>query len=487
MTVPLLRRAMAAALVCSAFAGCASVAPPSAVPDAQRRHGQALPAATSMALRTGTPAREWWRALRDERLDALVQLAMAHNPDRLAALGAVRQARALAGQAEREALPQGGLAARAQAVRPSLAEVDPYGQGQPSPPSQRLATVEQMVSWEVDLFGRIGTASAVAARQADAAEAEAHGAAALLQAEVVRRYTALRQHQHDSERLGEEVRVLEERQALMAHRERAGLADRRDVLGAAAQAAEARATHAAARSAIAAERAALAVLAGRAPGGSDPAWEALLVPAPLPAVPDDTGIVQPADLLARRPDIVKADALLRAALGETVLAERAHLPRISLNLAAGLNATFGTLGQAGALRYAAGPSLQWDWLDAGRQRQRAAAAQAGGDVAWHRFEQTVLQALADSETALRQWDASRAGWQQSLQAEAAARDASAYTIARSQAGLEPPTMALEQAALQLKASRSAMAQQAGALQAFARVQLALAVWQPEAAASHALP
>ena len=65
---------------------------------------------------------------------------------------------------------------------------------------------------------------------------------------------------------------------------------------------------------------------------------ALQAPAALPAPPADDAIVQPSDLLARRPDVARADAQLRAAIGETVLAERAHLPRVSLNLALALNA-----------------------------------------------------------------------------------------------------------------------------------------------------
>ncbi|MDP1165667.1 hypothetical protein, partial [Klebsiella pneumoniae] len=60
------------------------------------------------------------------------------------------------------------------------------------------------------------------------------------------------------------------------------------------------------------------------------------------------------------------------------------------------------LGQAGALREAAGPALSWEWLDAGRIQARAAAARAGQEAALNAFEQTVLTALQDSEIALRQ-------------------------------------------------------------------------------------
>ena len=166
-----------------------------------------------------------------------------------------------------------------------------------------------------------------------------------------------------------------------------------------------------------------------------------------------------------------------------MLADRAHLPRLSLNLSAGLNAPFGALGQASAVRYAVGPALQWDWLDAGRNRARAAAAKAGDEVAWHQLENTVLQALADSESALRGWGAARTAWQHATQAESAAQRAAQHAQKRFDTGLEPPTEALQQQAQWLQARRSAMAQQADALQAYARVQLALAAWQPDDNAS----
>ena len=471
-TSTFLRRAALASLLAVSLSGCAIFSAPSAVAPAAQRHSSALPAAASLAVQTGTPSRHWWHALHDERLNTLVQTAMQHNQDRQAAVASVRQARALAGLAERQSLPQGSLSAQAQVQRLSLAEVDPYNQGLEQPPQQRLGSIAQMVSWEIDLFGRVGTASAVAQRQADAAAATAQSAEALLQAEVVRHYVQLRLQQHDHARLQEESDVLQRRHALLQIREKAGLADTREVLAAQAQREQSLAALAQAQAAIHGTRAALAGLA--APATNGPA---------LPAVPEASGVVQPTDLLARRPDVARADALLRAALGETVLADRAHLPRLSLNLSAGINAPFGALGQASAMRYAAGPSLQWDWLDAGRMRARTAAAKAGDEVAWHQFEHTVLQALADSESALRNWGAARMAWQHATEAEGAAQRAARHAQTRFDTGLEPPTEALQHQAQWLQARRSTMTQHADALQAYARVQLALAAWQPDTSAT----
>jgi outer membrane protein TolC len=469
---------VAVALAVALLAGCASVeTPESRVP--QQVPTLVASAATQIAV--GTPAREWWRALNDPLLDSLITDAVQRNHDVQAALATVKAARSMADAAARDALPQGSLEAQAQVQRPSTAEVDPYRQGLPRPPSARVATLGQGLAWEVDLFGRVGTAAAVADRRADSAAADLHGATALLQAEVVRHYAGLRLQQQTARLLADEAQAHDSRAQQLRLRVDAGLADRREALAAEGELRRVQAEAAQAEALLHAHLAALAVLGGRSPTEQDVWHRALINPAALPQVPADAALVQPTDLLARRPDVVRADAQLRAALGEAVLAERAHLPRLSLNLALGLNAPFGNLGDSGALRYAAGPALSWDWLDFGRIKARAAAARAGQDAAVHAFEQAVLKALQDSEVAVRQWAAARSALVAARQAESLAAQGARHTSTRADAGLEPPAAALEGTATHLRAQRQAQAVQADALLAYGQAQLALGAWQPQAA------
>ena len=469
---------LAVALAVALLAGCASVEhPASRVP----QQVTTLAASADGQVTVGTPARDWWRALNDPLLDTLVAEAVQRNHEVQAALATVKAARSVADATAREALPQGSLQAQAQRQRPSTAEVDPYDQGLPRPPSSSMATLGQGLAWEIDLFGRVGTATAVADRRADGAMADLHAATALLQAEVVRHYTGLRLQQHTLRLLGEEAAAHAARTRQLQLRVDAGLADRREALAAQGDVQRVQAEAAQAAAALHAHLAALSVLNGRSPAERSAWHQTLLTPATLPAVPADAALVQPTDLLARRPDVARADAQLRAALGETVLAERAHLPRLSLNLALGLNAPFGNLGDPGALRYAAGPALSWDWLDFGRIQARAAAARAGQDAAVHAFEHAVLKALQDSEVAVRQWSAARTALVAAQQAEGLAAQSAAHTRTRVEAGLEPPAAALDGTAAHLRAQRSALAVQADALLAYGQAQLALGAWQPQAA------
>ena len=481
MTTTSLLTRTAGALMLMAMAGCASVAPRSEIPGATDRYivgAQSSPAAADAGVVQGMPTRTWWRDFADPSLNALIELALRNNHDLKAALASVDEARAMAGAARREALPTGGLEAKAEQSQLSAIEADPYRQGFPRPPSHRLLNVGQFLSWEVDLFGRIGTAAAVAERQADVAQADAHAAATLLQGEVARHYFEMRRNQQALRSLETEVDLLERRVAKMNARYEAGLVDRRAMLAATADHARLVAEKVQTAAALHAEVAALAVLVGRSPMASDGDWEALIAPAPLPNAPDLRMLTQPTDLLARRPDVARADALLRASLGNVVLAERAHLPRLSLNLFGGVLGPFGTTRESSAQRYAAGPTLQWDWLDFGRRNAREAAARAGSEAAWHKFEQTVLTALRESETSLREWSGSRSAWEEAQRSESVARHAADYASTRVAAGLEPPTMDLEQQATYEQVHREAIAAQARLLQAHVQVQLARGAWQP---------
>lgn len=460
------------------LAGCAAVAPGPHLPQMQALHGARLPAAASHPEQTDAAGRAWWQDLGDPLLDALVAQAQSRNLDIKAALASVRESRARAGGVQADARPQGSLTGQAQATRPALTEVDPYRQGLPRPPEQRLVTLGQALSWEIDLFGRVGTAQAVADRGVDAAAADARGVQAVIQAEVVRRYTALRHAQQSVAISDEQVEVAGRRLALLQARVRAGQADAREADAAAGELAQLRVAHAAWAAQVPVEQAALAVLIGESPVRMGAAHQAAYRSGALPRVPDDATLTVPTDLLSRRPDVARADALLRAGLGQAVLADRAYLPRLSLAATLGLQQSPGNLGQANAIRYAAGPILQWDWLDSGRRAMQVAASKAGNERAWAQFEQTVLTALAEGESSLRGWHARWLGLQQAQEGLKAADQALAYSDRRESLGIEPASSALHTRLQRLTAVQQQIDQHAQALGAYAQVQLALGAWQP---------
>ena len=471
--------------------GCASVAPPSQLPELQARLDTRLPAASDLPRQT-SPSRSpshspttspssttaWWQALQDSQLDALMQQAQARNLDLKAALASVKQARAMAGLASREGGPQGSLGLSAQVSRASLPEVDPYAQGLPRPPEQRLVAMSQNLSWELDLFGRVATAQAVTERELGMAQAELHAGQALMQAELVNRYVQMRAIQQLLVLGQQQLELAEMRRQQLQARETAGLADARELRACEAEQALRIAEHAGLQGQLQQNLAAIALLCGLAPAALDRELAALRQPQTLPTLPLQHSLQLSEGLLQRLPQVARADAALRASLGQQVLAERAHLPRLSLAATLGLNEGFSSLGQAGALRYAAGPNLQWDWLDAGRRQARQAAAQAGSERLWAQFEQAVLQALTEGESSLRGWRAQVIAYQEVQGAERAAAEAARYSRERHKLGLEPQLNALNAEAQRLDAQQRSLQRQAQALQAYVQVQLALGAWQP---------
>ncbi len=469
-----------------ALTGCASVAPPSQLEALQARHDVRLPAAAEVPKRAAPgPQLQaqaqtlWWQALNDPLLNDLVQEALTRNLDLRSAMASLQEARALAGLAQREGGPQGSLGVSAQVSRASRPEVDPYRQGLPRPPEQRLVSIGQTLSWELDLFGRIGTAQAVAERELDMARADLQAAQALVQAEVVNRYVQLRAAQQMGQTAERQQALAMARLHQLTVREKAGLADARDRDAAQAELAQRQADVATLRAQAQQSLAALAVLTGGTPAAMAENWPGLTQPAALPALPLQDTLQVSDGLLTRLPQVARADAALRASLGQQVLAERAHLPRLSLSATLGLQEQASRLQQAGALRYAAGPALQWDWLDAGRREARQAAARAGSDRAWAQFENVMLTALAEGESALRGWQAELVGWDQAQAAQTVAAAAARYGEQRARVGLEPALLSLATQSQSLEAEQRLRAQQARALQAYVQVQLALGAWQPQ--------
>jgi NodT family efflux transporter outer membrane factor (OMF) lipoprotein len=109
----------------------------------------------------------------------------------------------------------------------------------------------------------------------------------------------------------------------------------------------------------------------------------------------------PSDLIRRRPDIRRAEAQLHAATANIGVATAALFPQFSLTGSAGfLSSDITSLANFTSRFWSYGPSVTWPIFTAGRIRwnielQKAIKAQ---DLA--AYEQTILNALKDVETAL---------------------------------------------------------------------------------------
>jgi NodT family efflux transporter outer membrane factor (OMF) lipoprotein len=440
------------------LAGCA-VGPEYARPKVGGTEAQWLAPVSAEAVDA-----EWWKALGDAELDALVAAALAHNLDLRMAEARLQEARANSRAVRGRTVPQVN-------VTGSAAEQQVSENGQLPvrniPGFQRQYSLFDAgldASWELDLWGGV-------ARSVEAADARAQGAAIRAEdvrlrvvAEVVRTYVDLRSAQARGGLLGQEAQLREDIARLMDQRFRGGESSRSDAETARQRADSARAqlpesdasAHAAAYS--------LALLTGRPP-------EALVAmatkTAPLPAPPAMVAAGIRSELLQRRPDVRAAEADLVAATAD-VGAETANLyPRFALVGNVGQQArNLGDLADGGSTRFGIGPSFSWPIFSFGRIRAQIRAAGARADASAAAYEKAVLGALADSETAANRFGVATSARASRESALTEARVAAQLAAQRFQRGEDDRIQMLEARSAALQAELLALASRADTAAAY---------------------
>src|SRR5262245_2685261 len=176
----------------------------------------------------------------------------------------------------------------------------------------------------------------------------------------------------------------------------------------------------------------LAVLLGEQPAGFT--FEAG-ASGPRDALPKLVAIGKPEDLLRRRPDIRQAERRLAAATARIGVETADLFPRVTFSGTIGPQApTVPGLFKSGAMAYGFGPSITWAAFDLGRVAARIRAADARAEAELRFYEQTVLQALEETENALVQFGRERARRDELLEAVAASERAATLADTRYQAG-----------------------------------------------------
>jgi multidrug efflux system outer membrane protein len=161
----------------------------------------------------------------------------------------------------------------------------------------------------------------------------------------------------------------------------------------------------------------LGVLTGQAPEALLPQLSAAR---PLPTLPVAHDIGTPELLLRRRPDIRVAERNLAASTAQIGIAVGDLFPRITFLGRWGFDAVSSSdLGNAGTESFSFGPSISWAAFDLGRVRQKIQQREAAADGALAKYEQTVMQALEETDASLTAYSKAIVK-QQHLQASASA-------------------------------------------------------------------
>ena len=347
---------------------------------------------------TNLPAAEaaWWKSFHDAELDSLVARAAQSNLNLRAVVARVRETRAAARVVSAGLAPTLDAAGSYARDRYSANGFPPFPPGVPVEADVYQAGFD--AAWELDVFG--GTRRAAEAARADMAAAEFGRRNVLITvfAEVARHYVAARAFQRRLAVAGANLRAQEEILALTRDRFAKGLTGELDVEEADALLAATRAQTPVFESGFRDAVYQLALLLGQPPGAL---LDELTNAAPIPAAPPAVPVGLPSDLVQRRPDVQQAERQLAAATARVGAATAALYPQFSLTGDAGLQSiSAGDWFSAGSRFWTAGPTVQWRVFDAGRIRAGIGAQNARVDQALAAYEQTMLAAFTDVETAL---------------------------------------------------------------------------------------
>ena len=336
------------------------------------------------------PAEDWWTAFDDPQLVQLMAQAQAGNLDMAQAAARLRQADARAKQAGAALLPTVGLNANLDTF---------YGQAKGTSLHETDWSAALGASYELDFWGKNRDAldAANAARAASAADRATVGLT--VSASVADTYFQL---------LSLRERIAIARANLAASEQILRIVQRRVDAGysASADLIQERANMAAQRALIPAleqqaleAKDALGLLLGRPPEGLTVTGDGLrdlTGPAVVPG--------PPSELLARRPDVMAAEANLTAAHANLAAARTAFLPNLALTANGGvaypaLVAAVDTLPGTG-LSAGLGASLVQMIFDNGRIEGQVEEARAREEELLAAYRAAAIAAFSDVENAL---------------------------------------------------------------------------------------
>ncbi|MGR8953692.1 MAG: efflux transporter outer membrane subunit, partial [Gammaproteobacteria bacterium] len=337
----------------------------------------------------------WWKLFNDRELNVLIEQAVQYNRDLQTARANLREARALYLEAGLNLAPI--ITAHAN-YTDQKRSVGALNNRDFVPRDLQLYSTGFDAFWEVDFFGRVRRDIEASSDEVEAQEASLRDLGVSVIAEVARNYFELRGLQNQlavsKKNADNQAKTLD----ITRIRLDSGRGTELDTSRAIAQLDSTRATIPPLESAIYRTIHRLGVLTGQHPGALT---KTLSRSAPMPGISETIRIGSPAELLRRRPDIRIAERTLAAATARIGVATADLFPRVTFVGTIALEASMlSGIGATGSDAYSAGPRISWAALDLGRVYARIKAADANAEASLAQYEQTVLNALEETENAL---------------------------------------------------------------------------------------
>jgi len=365
------------------------------------------------------PTADWWTGFDDPALSALIRQVLAANPSLAAARSHAAAATAVAEGQRSTLAPQVGMK-----LAPGREQISANGMF-PKPFGGQTFTLVDLagsLNYRLDLSGSLRAQVRSRDAQAAAAAEDARRAAEAVAATTARVYYELSAALADREDLARMQQLIARNRQIAEVRANLGLDTQALTRHTVADAEAFRAQLAAADERIARARGVIAALSGTGPDAM-----ATLTPPRLRSVtpahlPKDLHL----SLLSRRADVRAARDRVESVAYDRLAAQRAYLPDLNFQFLLGLQSrALDSLFESGSRQWTVGPALTLPLFDGGQRRAANRAEQALYDAARAQYQQTVVQAVSDVNTAL----VSRKGSAEALQAAQKALDEESASLA----------------------------------------------------------
>lgn len=331
------------------------------------------------------PKADWWTALGDSQLNALIAEALQDNPSLAEADARARQAQSEASQTDADREPEVNIGGSVSEVRVPTT-LPPIGKGH----NRAAKYVDASFKWDLDLWGGERAAWEAALGRQRSAEVDAHAARIELSTNVARAYVQLGYAYAQQDVATAELERAMDVRKLTQQRVTAGIDSQVQLKQSDSEAASAQGQKARADRAIDAAQSALSLLLGKGPDRGLTITRPQLLPPDALHLPSNL----PVELLGHRADLVAARWRVEAAEKDIAAAKTQFLPNVNISAMAGLIALGGgNLFTAQSRFYDAGPAISLPIFDGGRRRADLNGKDAQYDLAVAQYNDTLVRAV----------------------------------------------------------------------------------------------
>ena len=373
---------------------------------------------------------DWWNTLNDKDLNFLIQESLQHNRSVLIAVQNVQKARALLNESELGYLPK-----TQSDISATTGKSSDYGIAGKLPNREYdLYSAGLGASWEMDFFGRISNEIKSQQAEYNISKQDLQTAYLVTASDTAQYYVMLRGVQNRIQVAQENLKNQKKTFELIKLLVDSGSGNVLDLERAKSQLASTESILPLLMAQMNVTMNRLGILTGKTPSALH---EMLRIYKPLPDVPAIIAVGKPIDLLKNRPDIIRATANIEKSIARYNVTVADLYPKISLTGNVGfLSTDISDFGKPASSFLSFAPTLSWSVFDMGRINKRIDASDKDTKIAVLNFEQTVLNALEDTDNALVNFTQQEKNRQKLYDAVTSARKAQDYAQQRFDAGID---------------------------------------------------